>query len=97
MKILRYLVVASLIAFCPIAFAGSSGDCLPAHRISDGEAVKIAKGELTKRSPQFDASAFSFSVKEDGCDLRVYIDDKRARSVLVLSRAGKVKQYWGPM
>ena len=97
MKILGHIVFASLIALCPIAFAGSDGDCLNTPRISDDEALKIAKEELTRRSPQFDASAFSFSVKEDGCDLRIYIDDKRARSILVLSRTGKVRQYWGPM
>jgi len=97
MRTLRCLVAVVLLALGAVAFAGSNGNCLPAHRISDSEAVKIAKEELTRRSPQFDASAFSFSVKEDGCDLRVYIDDKNARSVLVLSRAGKVKQYWGPM
>ena len=96
MKALRCLVVA-LLVLSPVALAGSNGDCLPVQRISDGEAVKIAEEELTRRNPQFDASAFSFSVKEDGCDLRVYVDDKRARRVLVLSRAGKVKQYWGPM
>lgn len=90
-------MVAGLFALGPVALAGSGGECVPVQRISDREATKIAKEELSRRSPQFDASAFTFSVREHGCDLRVYIDDKRARSVLVLSRAGKVKQYWGPM
>ena len=99
---IRLVLVAALLALCPIAFANSDSACEGIQRISDEEALRIAKEELIRRSPKFDPSAFTFSVREDACDLRVNIDSKdRAklggRSTLVLSRSGEVKQFWGGM
>lgn len=99
---IRLLLLASVLAFCPIAYAESDSACEGIPRISDEEALRIAKEELIRRSPKFDPSAFEISVEEDACDLRVIVNRKDrtklgGRSTLVLSRSGEVKQFWGGM
>ena len=88
---------AALCMQCAATIASGNDACLSAPRIDDEQAIAIAKAELKRRSPSFDPTAFNFSVREDGCELRVHIEDKRGLGVLVLSRSGDVKQYWGPM
>jgi len=87
---------------CSCVFANTDGDCRPSQRISDEEAVKLVKTEMRKRVKEFDTSKYEYSVVEEACDLRVNIEKKREtaigkHSVMVLSRAGKVKRYFGGM
>jgi hypothetical protein len=96
---LRILLAALCMLYGTTSFANSDDGCDRGPRISDAQALRIAKAELKRRSPTFNPMAFDLSVQEDACDLRVQIKDKhRARlSTLVLSRSGEIKLYWGPM
>jgi hypothetical protein len=82
--------------------SAKADDCGPTPRVSDGEAKRIAADELTKRSPKFDSSAFTYSVVDNRCDIHVVIVKKSKEglggtSTLVLDRSGKVKYYFGSM
>jgi hypothetical protein len=73
-----------------------------AARISDDEALHIAKRELSKRVKAFSEDAYKWRVLEEKCELRVEIEkvNDRAtgrRSMLVLTRSGKVIRYVGGM
>ena len=74
----------------------------PVQRISDAEAVQIAKLELARRVIKFDEQKYDWQVVEDDCDLRVDIEKKNDRATgskgaLTLSRDGKVVRYLGGM
>jgi hypothetical protein len=88
---------AALCVQCAVSTATASDGCLGTPRIDDDQAIAITKAELKRRSPRFDLTAFKFSVREDGCALRVHIEDKRGLGILVLTRSGDIKQYLGPM
>jgi hypothetical protein len=77
-------------------------NCEPETRVTDEQAIRLAKSELGKRIKAFDAENYSFSVTEDGCDLRVTIEKKQETkigriSAVVLSRGGAMKRYFGGM
>ena len=99
MRAVTRTIAALGLAFCS-AFTAAEEKCGVGGRVTDGKAVVIAKSHLAKYVKNFDPGNYNFSVIEDGCDLNVNIQKKDDRktgrdSVMVLSRSGAVKKYFG--
>lgn len=80
--------------------------CKGTERVSNVEAIDVAKAELRRRAESsgkvFDGSGLRFEVGElDNCDLAITIVTDKHRigrvSTMILSREGKVKSYIGGM
>jgi hypothetical protein len=99
----RTLVAALILALLPTieAVHAKEKGC-QSTRITDEQAIEVAKTELARRVKAFDASRYSWTVAEDNCDLRVDIEKRNERSTgrkstLMLTRTGKVLRYLGGM
>jgi hypothetical protein len=98
-------IVASLLVLVVLAFdtgAHAKAEACPPNRISDEQAIRIAKAELAKRVKAFDPTNYTWAVVEDDCDLRVDIEKRNElatgrKSSVILTRAGKVRRYVGGM
>jgi hypothetical protein len=99
----RTLVIVVLLALLsPGEVVQAKDKSCPTSRITDEEAIRLAKAELTRRVKAFDASRYSWSVAEENCDLRVDIEKRNElstgrKSTLTLTRTGKVLRYLGGM
>jgi hypothetical protein len=103
MTSVRSVVLVFLLSHCATTIADSSGVCdKSGPRVTDNDAIRIARVEVSKRVKEFDPSKYIFSVEEDVCDLRVNVEKKDQvktgrHSVLILDRAGVIKRYFGGM
>ena len=100
-SVLACIIVALWI---PLAMAGGSSrpqECV-GKRVSDEKAILIAKAELSRRVSAFDESKHTWRVSDEGCQVRVEIENRNEsavgrKSTLILARTGEVKRYIGGM